>query len=256
MGDYAGCERSVDNRVLDHRQGVEVSIRAVSFDCAGTLVEVNWNPAALAVESALLSGLSVPDDALHKYAAILRNRWDSYHEMNLQRSKAASDEWWKEMTREWCEAVGIGEHSEQVHETALQRMYVSEHARFDLFDDAMPALDLARNKGLKVAALSNWDVSLHSVLQRLKIYDRFDVVLASLEEGIEKPEPEFFEIMRAALDLEADEILHIGDDPIDDLRGARGAGMKSALIDRRRAESNAPYLCSLTDIDKAIEWNS
>jgi putative hydrolase of the HAD superfamily len=51
--------------------------------------------------------------------------------------------------------------------------------------------------GARLAVVSNWDVSLHDVLERTGLRGLVDVVVISSELGVAKPDPAIF---RAALD--------------------------------------------------------
>jgi putative hydrolase of the HAD superfamily len=86
--------------------------------------------------------------------------------------------------------------------------------------------------GYRLIVISNWDITLRRVLRAVGIEDYFEFVFASLEEGVEKPEPGLFEIARAALGVSPAEVLHVGDDPVDDLGGAEAFGMRALLLDR------------------------
>ncbi|MDK3161060.1 HAD-IA family hydrolase [Kamptonema cortianum] len=117
-----------------------------------------------------------------------------------------------------------------------------------MYEDSHDALDAVEKAGLRMAVISNWDISLHRVLRMLGIYERFEVVVASLEEGVEKPDTKLFEITLDRLGLPADSCLHVGDDPLADGHGARSAGMSAVLIDRNAAHSDGTVIRSLGEI--------
>ena len=60
--------------------------------------------------------------------------------------------------------------------------------------------------------------------------------LFSYEAGLLKPDPALFARMAELLQLPAGELLMVGDNLKDDVRGAEAAGMQSVLIRRRDAE--------------------
>jgi putative hydrolase of the HAD superfamily len=95
---------------------------------------------------------------------------------------------------------------------------------FRLTDGADRALKTLRAAGLSLACVANWDVSLHSHLRRLGVYEQFEVVLSSAEAGAEKPDPRIFRVALDRLEVEAARALHIGDDPVD-RDGAAAAGL-------------------------------
>ena len=60
---------------------------------------------------------------------------------------------------------------------------------FALFDDAREALQAARQHGLRVVVVSNWDSSLAQVLERVGLADVIDGVVSSAAVGAAKPDP-------------------------------------------------------------------
>ncbi|WP_265442745.1 HAD family hydrolase [Flexivirga meconopsidis] len=52
----------------------------------------------------------------------------------------------------------------------------------------------------------------------------------SNEVGVAKPRPEIFAEARAVLDVPAEQVLHVGDNPVADVQGAQAAGMVAALV--------------------------
>ncbi len=112
-----------------------------------------------------------------------------------------------------------------------------EHAllaslRFTPYPDAVPALERARERGQTLVVVSNWDVSLHDVLQRLGLRPLLDGVLTSAEAGVRKPSARIFERALAMAGVGAGEAIHIGDSVEEDVAGARAAGIEPVLISR------------------------
>jgi HAD superfamily hydrolase (TIGR01549 family) len=103
---------------------------------------------------------------------------------------------------------------------------------FRAYADAAPSLAELRATGLRLVCVSNWDISLPSVLDRCGLAGALDAVVTSAAIGARKPDPRIFE---AALDVAgcaAGDALHVGDTPEEDLEGARAAGIRALLIDR------------------------
>ena len=67
----------------------------------------------------------------------------------------------------------------------------------------------------------------------------FDIVTLSYEHGFAKPHPSIFYTTLDQLGVHAGRCLHIGDDPIADVQGARGTGMKTAFISRDGAVADS-----------------
>lgn len=103
--------------------------------------------------------------------------------------------------------------------------------RFEPFDDAMPALEEARARGLRLVCVSNWDCSLPEVLERTGLARLLDGVVSSASSGARKPDPAIFAAGLRAAGCSAEQALHVGDSD-EDVAGARAAGIDVLRISR------------------------
>lgn len=226
----------------------------ITLDAAGTLIDVRWDPVVFAVQCAREVGLELEEDAAASvYGNLLRSRWGHYRELNLTRDPLVCDDWWRDLTREWLVRVGQDPaHVEPITEVVMRRLYTPGSEVFRLYDDTVPALEALRLAGHRLAILSNWDYSLHRVVAMLGIRDYFEEVIASLEEGPEKPDRELFRLTLDRLGAEPAQAVHVGDNPVDDLRGAQEFGMRAILIDRAANDPSPPVVNSLLAIPSAL----
>jgi putative hydrolase of the HAD superfamily len=107
--------------------------------------------------------------------------------------------------------------------------------RFRPFPEVAEVLRGVRERGVRLVVVSNWDVSLHDVLERTGLRPLVDAVVISAELGVAKPDPAIF---RAALDrlgAVADGAVHVGDSLEHDVAGARAAGLEAVLVARNGA---------------------
>ena len=81
---------------------------------------------------------------------------------------------------------------------------------FTWVDGAREAIERLRARGLALAVVSNWDVSLHEVLERCGLAG-FGAVLTSAEEGTAKPAPDLFLRALDRLGVAPAAALHAGD---------------------------------------------
>src|SRR5690606_20909448 len=86
--------------------------------------------------------------------------------------------------------------------------------------------------GFALALVSNWDVHLRPLAAKLGIDRWFDAMLISAEEQLEKPDPELFLRACARIGVEPAAAVHVGNDPDDDIAGARAAGCAAWLLGR------------------------
>ena len=96
----------------------------------------------------------------------------------------------------------------------------------------MPAaLDRLRAAGHRLVVVSNANGTLHAHFARLDLARRFDVLIDSADEGVEKPDPRIFQIALERSGARAETTLHAGDFYHVDVVGARAAGLQAWLID-------------------------
>lgn len=175
--------------------------------------------------------------------------------INELRSAEAGDQFWKQLCQDWlADQSQPPELLPVLTETVWDALYGPTQTFFSLFDDVIPILDHLKQTEAKLAVISNWDYSLHRILKMLGIYDRFEYVIASLEEGFEKPDPRIFHLALSRFNVKPDDAIHVGDDANDDHTGAQGVGMRSLLIDRSRTDARMPYISSLTQITESEAW--
>lgn len=118
-----------------------------------------------------------------------------------------------------------------------------------IYGDVLPALEELSGRGLKLAVISNWDSHLPRLLDELRLAPYFRVVSVSAIEATGKPSPEIFHRTCRRLEVDPAEALHVGDSIVDDVGGARAAGLSPLLIDRGDRHSGLPeQIRSLRDI--------
>jgi putative hydrolase of the HAD superfamily len=108
---------------------------------------------------------------------------------------------------------------------------------FRTFPEVREVLDDFRARGVRMGVLSNWDVSLHRILENAKLTEYFSFVLPSAEAGVQKPAREFFSLalQRARREysrLQRRQCWYVGDHYEGDVMGARLAGMKPIWLVR------------------------
>jgi putative hydrolase of the HAD superfamily len=104
--------------------------------------------------------------------------------------------------------------------------------RFRAYPEVPEALARLRAGGARLAVVSNWDVSLHDVLERTELRPLVDAVVISAEEGVAKPDPRIFRLALERLGAEAAGAVHVGDSFEHDVAGARAAGLDAVLMAR------------------------
>jgi putative hydrolase of the HAD superfamily len=104
--------------------------------------------------------------------------------------------------------------------------------RFEACDDAREALLAARAAGARVIVVSNWDISLHEVLERVGLAPLIDGVVTSAAIGAAKPAPPIFRYALALAAVGPGDALHVGDSLSEDVRGAESCAIPAVLLAR------------------------
>jgi HAD superfamily hydrolase (TIGR01549 family) len=124
-----------------------------------------------------------------------------------------------------------------VDEGAMRRWteaYWSEYMKHELFPDAATVLESLQGR-CRLGMVTNTDGlpgMKQKRLEKVGVLRYFDVVVIAGEDGIEpKPSPKPFLMAVKALGLGPDECLMVGDHLVNDVVGAKSAGIYAALLD-------------------------
>ena len=110
------------------------------------------------------------------------------------------------------------------------------------YPDVVPVLDALAEQGIAVCVGSNFDGRLRGVMAGLpELSDRMESLVISSEVGFRKPHPSFFQAACAQLGLPPANVLCVGDDPENDVRGAIRAGLSGLLLDRGASTRRVIY---------------
>ena len=101
---------------------------------------------------------------------------------------------------------------------------------FELREGAKKLLKQAKQQ-CKVGLISNFTHApvIYKSLRQLGINTFFNVVVVSEEIGWRKPRPNIPRCL-SKLQVEAKEAVYIGDSPIEDIKGAKQAGLKTVFV--------------------------
>jgi putative hydrolase of the HAD superfamily len=198
-------------------------VRAVLVDALGTLVELE-RPWPHLVEELRARGVSVGEaDARRAMLAEM-----AYYRAN--HDDAGDWTGLKDLRRRCAGIVqaelGIALPVDEVEEAMLAAI------RFRPYPEVPGVLKQVRATGASIVVVSNWDVSLHDVLERTGLRPLVDAVVTSAEFGAAKPDPAIFAHALELAGTLAAESVHVGDDLEADVEGARAAGITPVLIVR------------------------
>lgn len=211
------------------------AFKAVTLDVGNTLLYCDPSPPE--IYAAALSRLGRRVEAV-EVAPVFRDAWAERQRqtpLGVDRYGAAPGgerAWWGTLLQEILVRLD--------HDAPWQHLLDELYAAFTaadvwrLYDDALSTVTGLRERGLKVAVISNWDSRLPGILAGLGVDSLFETITVSALEGVEKPAPAIFARTVERLGLSAAEVLHVGDSPLEDYAGAEAAGLAAVLVDRSR----------------------
>ena len=195
------------------------------LDAGGVLVNPNWSRVSDALSR---HGVAVSSAILAAAEPAAKKRLDTGDTI-----KATNDQQrgWTYFNLVLTEA---GIPLSQATDAALAELH-AYHQTHNLWetvpDEVRPSLAALRAAGLRLVVLSNANGTLHRAFDRLGLTASFDVVFDSHNEGVEKPDPRFFQIALERSGADAATTMHVGDLYHVDVAGARAAGLTPVLLD-------------------------
>jgi len=168
--------------------------------------------------------------------------------------RGAKDAYLQRLARRLFDALNVRVEPETLPGHAANIWELIGPTSLLVFPEVGRVLRTLRSAGIKTAIVSNWMRGLGNFCSELGIADGFDHVLASAELGTKKPEPEIFEEACRRLGTAPGRTLHVGDTVVDDLHGARNAGLHALLIERRPdgIEPSGPIVRSLDEVPRLL----
>jgi putative hydrolase of the HAD superfamily len=109
---------------------------------------------------------------------------------------------------------------------------------------ALAALEALGARGYTLALISNTmrtpGATLRKLLERYRLLDRFKHTTFSDEVGIRKPDAKIFHLTLQAVGGDVETSVHVGDDSILDVGGARAAGMCAIQVTEAPRRARGP----------------
>jgi len=219
-------------------------LETVFLDAGGVLVYPNWNR----ISDALLArGIHVDPAALARAEPYAKKKID------VRQTITATND----AGRGWLyfnlifEQAGVPSGPEV--DAALEELH-AYHRTSNLWElvppSVAPALAALRQRGLKLTIVSNANGKLRVLFDRLTLAGRVDCLLDSHDEGVEKPDPRFFEIALERSGARRENTIHVGDLYYVDVEGARAAGLRGVLLDEAGLypDADCPRVRSLKEL--------
>jgi putative hydrolase of the HAD superfamily len=198
-------------------------VRAALLDALGTLVELERPWPHLVAELGARGATVSEDEAKRAMLAEM-----AYYKANHD---DASDVAGLEDLRRRCAEVVRGELGVDLPVAEVEAAMLAA-IRFRPYPEVPGVLRALRDRGTRLVVVSNWDVSLHGVLEQTALAPLIDAVVTSAEFGAAKPDPAIFAHALELAGARAKDAVHAGDDVEADVHGARAAGIEPVLVAR------------------------
>jgi len=197
-------------------------VQAIIFDLDDTLWEVG--PVIVRAEHAMLEFLA------GRYPRVLElHTLDSMRDL---RARMAIEHPAMRHDFTWLRLESLRRHAREAgypEAMAQEAFAVFYRVRNEvtLYDDAVPALERLHAR-FRLFAISNGNADLAAIgLARF-----FEHALAARDAGMLKPDPRIFGLLLQRAGLGPEAVVHVGDDVIADVEGARRAGVTPVWLNR------------------------
>lgn len=224
-------------------------ITTLLLDAGGTLVFPNFRRIA---DELARDGVVVDPDALARAEARVRLLMDDPAVITSIGTETDEMRWYHyiESLARACGAEGVP--------AASVRRLKAYHDRDNLWEDVPPEVPAALamlQKRFRLGVVSNANGTVRAKFERLGLAGRFEVIVDSHEEGVEKPDPRLFRIALERMGARASETAYVGDLYHVDVAGARAAGLLAVLLDPHGFHADKPCrrVARLADLPAALE---
>jgi putative hydrolase of the HAD superfamily len=210
-----------------------VPLPLISFDAAGTLIQVREPVGKTYAQMASQHGIIVAEAALKQAFRVV---WGGLKAPLWPEGQSSPDDdrsWWRELVGRVFSLAADGPVPDAKLNPLFDELY-AYFARPDawmVFDDVFPTLtDLSSDHRLCV--LSNFDRRLRAVLTGHGLDRFFEHIILSSEVGAAKPHPRMFDAALHLMNADAATSWHVGDDLRCDVQGAESCGWRAFVVDR------------------------
>lgn len=207
--------------------------RAVFFDAGHTLIYAHPGLGSIYEETTAGFGVRVPADRFAEVFIPVFKEATREYSATTTHSDAQDLAMWRAITRRIYDRIAPlgGIRFDSWFEALYRRFGDPEVWRF--YADVEPVLRQLKARGIRIGIISNWDTRLRRISDGLGLSRLVDFLVISAEAGVRKPSPGIFRLALEKAGVGPDEAVHVGDLPEEDGMGARRAGLRPILIDRR-----------------------
>lgn len=205
-------------------------IKAVIFDFIGTLTTVEGYEYAQSLhrmhQSLKEDGISI---AFKSFAKVFEEVHEKYWAIRYEKLVEVNTAVWLSET---LTRLGFQRNQEdKIVRRAVDSFYENYLAALKARQDAKQTIKKLKAK-YTIGLISNFTHApvIYSGLKKLGLNQFFKAIMISAEVGWRKPHSKIFQEALRRLEVKAEETVFVGDNPIDDIQGAKNVGMKAIFI--------------------------
>ena len=206
-------------------------IQGVLFDAMNTLIYPHPPVFAVYREAALRQGVDLSIELIgDRFRPAFRGEEERDRLHDLSTSEGREIRRWRDLV-----AAALPELPDPERGYRELWDHFSQPEYWRCYEDVEPTLRELDARGVPWGIASNFDSRLRMIVASLAEFASREATLAiSSEIGWKKPHAMFFQEAARRLGVEPNRILFAGDDWVNDVVGAREAGMQVCFLDRRR----------------------
>jgi HAD superfamily hydrolase (TIGR01662 family) len=234
---------------------VNDSIRTVLFDLDGTLVF--HQPDSFDLISDFCADIGQPLSAeAGRQGRRTRHEYFVDPIIREELSALSPGEFWLHFNRYLLESIGIQGDLDRLATEVTDR-FADLKLTYHCPGAGCRTLTELRARGYALGLITNRQNvdRFHQLLDEMELRSYFDLVLASGEVGVRKPEPGIFTTALERLGATAEQSLYIGDNYWTDVIGAQRADVKPVLLDPHHLFPEADCLV-VEQIEELLSWLS
>jgi putative hydrolase of the HAD superfamily len=202
-------------------------VHAIFFDAVGTIIFPDPPAAEAYAAVGRRHGSCLPLEVIQdRFRVVLQAEEERDWQNDLRTDEARE-------VRRWRHIVGAVLDDVSHPEDCFQELFThfACPTAWGCVPEAGEVLAELARRGYRLGLASNYDSRLRSVVAGLPALRPLASLVISSEVGWRKPARGFFEAVVERSGVPGEQVLLVGDDPVNDAEGARAAGLQALLID-------------------------
>ncbi len=218
----------------------------VFFDAVGTLIHPEPPAPVVYASVGRRFGSRLDEAAIRtRFRAAFRRQEEADYAGNLRTDERREFARWQAIVREVLDDVTDAEK-------CFQELY-AHFARADAWRCESQTAEVLAGlaaRGHVLGIASNFDHRLRGLVENMPALGPIRYLVISSEVGWRKPAHKFYAEIFGQVTAPPEQILYVGDDPVNDYEGARAAGLTSVLFAPNRCNSDSAeiWVNSLSDL--------